>query len=196
MTQPATIDKGKTAVLIMDFQQRIISNIASEPEAVVQNAAKTLEGARKAGIPVIYVALKLRPGYPEIPPRNKTFRSLRAAGRLLEGSNDAEIHPTVAPQPGDVVVIKRRVGSFSTTDMESVLKGKDITCLVLLGIATSGVTLTTVREAADRDFEMIVLADCCFDSDEEVHRVLTQKIFSRQATVVNAQDFLQAIGKS
>ena len=76
------------------------------------------------------------------------------------------------------------------------LKGRDITCLVLLGIATSGVTLTTVREAADRDFEMIVLADCCFDSDEEVHRVLTQKIFSRQATVVNAQDFLQAIGKS
>ena len=196
MPTPLDIDRHHTAVIIMDYQNETLVRVGTGQDELLERAASVLSAARQAGIPVIYVALKLRPGYPEIPPRNKTFRSLRAAGRLLEGSNDAEIHPTVAPQPGDVIVIKRRVGSFSTTDMESVLKGRDITCLVLLGIATSGVTLTTVREAADRDFEMIVLADCCFDSDEEVHRVLTQKIFSRQATVVNAQDFLQAIGKS
>ena len=56
MTQQTTqIDAGRTAVLIMDFQQRIIANVAAEPAAVVENAARALAGARQAGIPVIYV---------------------------------------------------------------------------------------------------------------------------------------------
>jgi isochorismate hydrolase len=68
-----------------------------------------------------------------------------------------------------------------------------VTRLVLLGIATSGVVLSTVRWAADADYEIIVLEDCRADADEEVHRVLMQKVFPRQATVVQAQEFLQAL---
>jgi nicotinamidase-related amidase len=61
------------------------------------------------------------------------------------------------------------------------------------GIATSGVVLSTVRWAADADYEITVLSDCCANADEEVHRVLTQKIFPRQATVVAPADWLQAL---
>ena len=93
----------------------------------------------------------------------------------------------------EVIVTKRRVGAFATTDLESVLRAPQVTCLVLLGIATSGVVLSTVRWAADADFALVVLEDCCADGDEEVHRVLMHKVFPRQATVVRSQEFLQAL---
>jgi len=143
---------------------------------------------------VIYVVVRFREGYPEVSPRNKLFQNIKAAGRLREGTPGAEIHPQVAPRSGEVIVTKRRVGAFSTTDMETMLKAKGVTHLVLMGIATSGVVLSTVRWAADADYEITVLADCCADADEEVHRVLTQKVFPRQATVATAAEFLRAIG--
>jgi nicotinamidase-related amidase len=64
-----------------------------------------------------------------------------------------------------------------------------VTSLVLAGISTSGVVLSTVREAADRDYELTVLENLCLDADEEVHRVLTGKVFPRQATVLAAADW-------
>ena len=73
----------------------------------------------------------------------------------------------MAPQPTEVIVTKRRVGVFSTTDLESVLRTRQVTCLVLLGIATSGVVLSMVRWAADADYALVVLEDCCADGDED-----------------------------
>ena len=86
--------------------------------------------------------------------------------------------------------LRSRVGAFSTTDLAILLNAKNIDTLVLLGIATSGVVLSTIRWAADADFELIVLSDCCADRDEEVHRVLMEKVFPRQATVATVADFL------
>jgi nicotinamidase-related amidase len=99
----------------------------------------------------------------------------------------------VAPQPTEVIVTKRRVGAFATTELETVLRARQVTTLVLLGIATSGVVLSTVRWAADADYELLVLEDCCADADAEVHRVLMHKVFPRQATVIQVQAFLQAL---
>jgi nicotinamidase-related amidase len=144
-------------------------------------------------VPVIYVVVRFRPGYPEVSDRNLLFRGLKVAGRFGEGTPGAEIHAQVAPQPTEVIVTKRRVGAFSTTDLESVLRAHQVTCLVLLGMTTSGVVLSTVRWAADTDYALIVLEDCCADGDEEVHCVLMHKVFPRQATVVQAQAFLQAL---
>jgi nicotinamidase-related amidase len=193
MAMPLTIDRDHTAVLIMDYQNDIVNGVASSQPQLLDRAAAVLSGARLAGLPVIYVVVRFRPGYPEISDRNKIFRSLKEAGRLGEGTPGTEIHVRVAPQPHEVIVTKRRVGAFSTTDMESVLRAKNVTSLVLLGIATSGVVLSTIRWAADADYEIMVLEDCCADGDEEVHRVLTQKVFPRQGMVVQSQDFLQAL---
>jgi nicotinamidase-related amidase len=177
----------------MDYQQDIVSSVAAHQPQLLERAAAVLSGARLAGVPVIYVVVRFRPGYPEVSDRNLLFRGLKVAGRLGEGTPGAEIHAQVAPQPTEVIVTKRRVGAFSTTDLETVLRARQVTCLVLLGIATSGVVLSTVRWAADADYALIVLEDCCADGDEEVHRVLMQKVFPRQATVVPSQAFLQAL---
>jgi len=193
MADLRTIDRDHTAVLIMDYQQDIVASVAARQPQLLERAAAVLSGARLAGVPVIYVVVRFRLGYPEVSARNPLFQGLKEAGRLGEGTPGAEIHTQVAPQPTEVIVTKRRVGAFSTTDLESVLRARQVTCLVLLGIATSGVVLSTVRWAADADYTLVVLEDCCADGDEEVQRVLMHKVFPRQAAVVQSQAFLQAL---
>ena len=100
----------------------------------------------------------------------------------------------MAPQPGDIVVTKRRVGAFSTTDLEAILRANHITTLAMFGISTSGVVLSTVRWAADMDYQVFVISDACADFDDEVHRVLTEKVFPGQATVLTTQAFTRALG--
>ncbi len=189
-----TIDKSRTALLIMDYQNDILNFLPEKDRDPLLDKANTiLKEARRAGIQVIYVVVRFRDGYPEINPMNRMFSGLKKAGWVREGTPGAEVHAKVAPQPGDIVVTKRRVGAFSTTDLETVLRAKGIDTLVLLGISTSGVVLSTVRWAADMDYQLVVIGDACADLDQEVHRVLTEKVFPGQAMVVSTQDFLKAV---
>lgn len=99
-------------------------------------------------------------------------------------SPETQIHERVAPESGDIVVRKTRVGAFSTTDLDEQLRKRQIGTLILAGVSTGGVVLSTVRNGADRDYRLFVLADACADPDAEVHDVLLRKVFRRQADVV------------
>jgi len=99
------------------------------------------------------------------------------------------VHPDIAPKEGEMTVTKRRVSAFTGSDLEVVLRALSIQHLVLTGIATSGVVLSTTREAADKDYKITILSDCCADGDEEVHRVLTTKVFPRQAEVITLEEW-------
>ena len=189
MADPLDLEPRKTAVVIMDYQNDIVANYAEDGEELLKRASFVLDGARTCGIGVVYVVVRFREGYPDVLPYNRE----RFAGRLQEGTPGAEIHPAVAPRPGEVIVTKRRTGPFSTTDLEAVLRAMGASTLVLMGVATSGCVLTAVRWAADLDYNLVVVSDCCADRDAEVHRVLTEKLFPRQATVVTAQEFLAAL---
>ena len=174
MTQQATrIDVDRTAVLIMDFQQRIISNVATEPVAVVENAAKALAGARAAGIPVIYV--------------------VHRGGPFAEYAPDVELHDGVAPAEGELVITKVRPGPFSTTALDVTLREMGRDNLVIMGVATSGCVLSSVRWAVDINYSFVVLSDACSDGDPEVHRVLTEKVYPRQGTVMTTEGFLAGV---
>ena len=174
MTQQATsIDVDRTAVLIMDFQQRIIANVATEPAAVVENAARALAGARQAGIPVIYV--------------------VHRGGPFAEYAPDVELHDGVAPEEGELVITKVRPGPFSTTALDVTLREMGRDNLVIMGVATSGCVLSSVRWAVDINYSFIVLSDACSDGDPEVHRVLTEKVYPRQGTVMTTDEFLHVL---
>lgn len=175
MTQSATkIDAARSAVVIMDFQQRIVNNFASDPESVVRNAARVLEGARTAGIPVLHV--------------------VHRGGPFAEYAPDVEIHTGVVPAEGERVITKTRPGPFSTTSLDVDLREAGRDTLILLGVATSGCVLSCVRWAFDVNYNLIIVSDACSDPDPEVHRVLTEKVYPRQATVVSTEEFLVAIG--
>ncbi|HUI45909.1 MAG TPA: cysteine hydrolase [Nitrospirota bacterium] len=195
ITPELTITSARTAVLIMDYQNEIVNMLPENVRVPLLDRASTiLQKARQAHLPIVYVVVRFREGYPEINPRNKLFSSLKESGRLREGTSGSEIHDRVAPQPQDIVVAKRRVGAFSTTDLDTILRAKNINTLVLFGISTSGVVLSTLRWAADLDYSLVVISDVCADQDAEVNRVLMDKVFPRQATVVTTREFLNAIG--
>jgi nicotinamidase-related amidase len=116
------IDNAKTAVLIMDYQNEIVGMLPEKVQiSLLEKASAVLGEARQAGLPVIYVVVRFRDGFPEVSPQNKLFASLKESGRLREGTPGAEIHPKVAAQTGDIVVTKRRVGAFTSTDLETIL---------------------------------------------------------------------------
>jgi nicotinamidase-related amidase len=172
-----------SALLVMDIQSGIVERF-DQDGTLVARVAEAVAAARAAAVPVIFVRVAFRPGAPEISPRNKSFGAALAAG--IAGEESAiTIDPRVAPAPGEVTVTKRRVSAFTGSDLEVVLRAGGIERLVLAGISTSGVVLSTVRQAADLDYGLTVLADACGDSDEEVHRVLTEKVFPRQADVID-----------
>jgi nicotinamidase-related amidase len=186
-------DVDETALLIMDYQNQIVADYAGDDPELTGRATCVLEAARDAGIPVIHVVVRFRPGHAEVADRG-IFKTIKATGAMIEGSEGAEIHPDVAPRDDDIVVTKKRIGAFTGSDLDVVLRSLGSRHLILLGIATSGVVLSTVRAAADLDFELTVVADCCADLDDEVHRVLTEKVFARTATITTAQELIAELG--
>jgi len=181
-------------VMIMDFQNTIVNMIA-EPERaqLLANAQSVIALARRRGLPVNYVVVQFREGHPEIAASNKMFSGIKANNMLVEGTQGAAIHDAVTPQKGDMVVAKRRVSSFGTTDLTAVLSSQRAQTLVLCGISTGGVVLSTVRHAADMDYRIVVVRDACADPDAETHRVLMDKVFQRQTTVTTTAELASVL---
>jgi nicotinamidase-related amidase len=180
---------SKSALLVMDVQRGIVDRFGEDTE-YLPRLRRAVDAARAGGIPVIYVVVGFRPGYPEVSARNKSFGAISGTGAFTGQDPSAEVHPDVAPQPGDVVVTKKRVSAFAGSDLDMVLRAGEVDTLVLTGIATSGVVLSTVRQAADLDYGLVVLEDACLDGDPEVHRVLTEKVFPRQADVLTVDKWV------
>ncbi len=188
------LDKSTTALLIADFYAEMMNSIphAVERGVVARNQALQ-QAAREAGIMVCYSATVFRPGYPEISDRNKTFSQRKASGQPAVSDPVQLIHESVRPIDGEVAVGKHRVNAMFGTDLEMSLRANNIETIVMLGYATSGVVLSTTRYAADADFRLLIVEDCCSDQDPEVHDFLTQRIFPRQAEVVSAAAVIQAL---
>jgi nicotinamidase-related amidase len=184
-----------TALLIMDIQAGTIGRV-SDSQTLLRTLGQAITTARSAQILVIYVVVGFRKGIPEIgaATTNKSFGALKSAG--FPGIEEPiQIDPAIAPQAGEMVVTKRRVSAFAGSDLEVILRGHKIGRLVLTGISTSGVVLSTVREAADKDYRLTVLSDACADMDPEVHAVLLNKVFPRQADVLTTAEWAAAAVK-
>ena len=175
-----------TALLVMDVQNITVGRL-KDKTTYINTLNKAIQSARSSKIPVIYVVIGFRKGYPEVSPNNRSFSVLMSGTMKFDTEESSMVYEAVAPLECDVVVTKKRVSAFTGSDLEVILRSMSIKHLVLTGIATSGVVLSTLREAADKDYVLTVLSDCCADQDEEVHRVLTTKIFPRQAEVIEAQ---------
>ena len=178
----------RAALLVMDVQQGVVGR-APDPAAYLASVTEAVRAARGHGVPVIHVVVGFRPGMPEVSARNQTFTvAKQSRPPYLE-----DPRPAVPPEGGDIVVTKRRVSAFAGSDLEVVLRAGQIEHLVLCGIATSGVVLSTLREAADKDYRLTVLADLCVDADPEVHAVLTSKVFPRQARVMTSAAWIASL---
>jgi nicotinamidase-related amidase len=190
----AEIAPAGSVLLLMDFQNRILERLGDAVPPLLERAQKARAAARAADMAVMHVRVAFSDAdYAAIPVTNKTFHALTATRALTEGTPEATIHPALAPAADEEVFTKTRVGAFTTTSLEARLKARGLSTMILAGVATSGVILSTVRDAADRDWRLIVIGDCCADSDPELHRVLTEKLFPRQADVIDLDEFIKAV---
>jgi nicotinamidase-related amidase len=188
-------DLSHAAVLSMDLQNAIVANYAAGHEDFMPRVAGVLKAVRAKGLNVIHVQVGFRPGFPEISTRNMLFGAIKSSPQWQQVFQGAAgtIHPDAAPEGEEVVITKHRVGAFSGTDLETVLRAKEIDTLVLFGIATSGVVLSTLIHASDWDYRLVVVKDCCLDQEADVHAALIDKLFPRRATVITADEFLEAL---
>ena len=185
--------RSRSALLVMDFQHGVVERLGND--AVVDAAHRAITAARGAGVPVMFVRVAFRPGYPEIAETNATFSAaVSGAGDAFHQDHPAtQVHAALEPAPGEPIVLKRRVSAFTGSDLDVLLRGAGADSIVLAGIATSGVVLSTLRQAADLDYRITVLSDACADSDPEVHRVLMEKVFPRQAVVCSTQEWIETL---
>jgi nicotinamidase-related amidase len=177
-----------TALLVMDMQAGILGTMPNAGD-VLTNVAQAIACARERKILVIYVTVGFRQGAPEVSPNNKGVAAVKERLASVNMDEFTKVHPDLVPRDGELFVMKRRLSAFSGSDLELVLRALDVRHLVLTGVSTNGVVLSTLREAVDKDYRLTVLTDCCADADEEVHRVLTTKVFPRHADVLTLADW-------
>jgi nicotinamidase-related amidase len=194
MADTFTIDPAHTAVLSMDCQAGIVSVYTREAkDAFLVRVASLLNHARATGMTIIHVQVGFRPGFPEISSRNALFSAIRSSEQQrLFRDPLGSIPEIIAPQNDEIVITKHRISAFAGTDLAMILRANDIDTLVLYGIATSGVVLSTLIEAADADYRLAVIGDCCADLDSALHDCLIQRFFPTRGSVFSSEGFIVA----
>ncbi|MFG2854188.1 cysteine hydrolase family protein [Streptomyces mirabilis] len=187
-TTPA-LDPARTALLLMDFQPVVLGAVP-DPQGVLARAGEALDWARAHGAHVVFVRVALTDkDAAAVPAHNKTFSQAAAAGYLTDGTAATAVHESLKAEEDDLTVRKTRISAFaSDTDLRAELRARNVDTLVLAGLSTSGVVLTTLRQAADEDYRLFLLADATADPDPEVHRVLMEKVFPHQAEIISTAD--------
>ncbi|MEV0280518.1 cysteine hydrolase [Streptomyces sp. NPDC050610] len=193
-SETPTLAAGRTALLLMDFQHSLLERLPAS-ERLVERARRAQRAARSAGIQEIHVRVAFTPeDHAAVPAHNKAFAPLARAGALPAGAPGTEVHRLLRADGRAHTVTKTRVSAFSTTSLDALLRARGIDTLVLGGVFTSGVVLSTLRDAADRDYRLLVLGDLCADGDPERHEMLMRSIIPLHADVLDVPAFEAAAG--
>jgi nicotinamidase-related amidase len=183
------LDPSRTALLVMDYQQGILDRM-EDPDALAAKARAAIDTLREAGATIGYVRVAFTEEDLEAMPDGAPMARVKAmpAGSMGADSPATQVDERVAPQEGDIVVRKTRVGAFGTTDLDEQLRARGVDTLVLAGISTSGVVISTLVDAHDRDYRLFVLTDATADPDAELHASLINGFFPKRATVIDVAD--------
>ena len=180
-----TIDPARSALLVMDYQNGIMGRVAGA-DGLLARAGEAIELMRGRGGHVGYVRVGFADGEAPTGTMGRRIGAEAARTAFHADAPATRIHEAVAPRVGDIVVRKTRVGPFGTTDLDPQLRGRGVDVLLLAGISTSGVVLSAVRDAHDRDYRLVVISDLCADPEPDVHDFLLERIFPRQAEVIDS----------
>src|SRR5579872_5137582 len=182
----------KTVLLVMDIQETMMGYLP-EPGPLLNNIEKAISFARRVGVPIVYVILAFRDGHPEIHESHQRFGPIKASKVMVTPSHEGTlVHSAIEPMPGDIIVHKKRVSAFAGSDLEIILRAHKAEHLVLSGFSTNGVVLSTLREAADKDYHLTVLSDACADPDPQLHDFLVNKVFPFSGEVVTTDEWVES----
>jgi len=187
----------KTLFLVMDMMNDLVAEdgfnaqtygIQVKERNVLDNTARAIATARVAGALIGYVRVGFSADYREAPAASPIFSGARKNGIFQLGTWGTEVHAALAPDPQDFDVIKHRVSPFYGTSLEPILRANAVERIVMCGVSTNGVVHSGAREAHDRDYEVVVLEDCCagVTPDEHLHAVACM---GRYGSIVDSTDF-------
>ena len=136
---------------------------------IISKTRRALDKARAAGLKIGFVRVGFSPDYRECPPNSPIFSGARKNGIFKLGTWGTQVHPDLGQLPSDFDIVKHRVSPFYSTTLEAILRANGIRRIYCSGISTNAVVQAMVREGHDRDFEMVVLEDCCCGLTAEEH---------------------------
>ncbi|MFY0475521.1 cysteine hydrolase family protein [Achromobacter marplatensis] len=183
--QPAIIP-ARTALLVMHYQTDILELFPSVAPALVSNTRRLCDAARKNGVSVYFANIRFNPGYPEVSPLNKNGQGIKQMGLFV----DDDLSPALDRQASEPLIIAHRASVFYGTDLQVRLSAQGIDTLMMAGIASTGVVLSSVAYASDADFRLMTVKDCCYDPDPVVHEHLFATAFESRTTVLSLADAL------
>ena len=186
-----------TLFLVMDMMNDLVAadgfnaqtyGVQVKERGVLENTAKAIAAARAAGSKVGFVRVGFSNDYREAPADSPIFSGARKNGIFQLGTWGTEVHSAFAPQEGDFDIVKHRVSPFYGTALEPILRANGIERIVMCGVSTNGVVHSGAREGHDRDYEVVVLEDCCagVTPDEHMHALACMGRFGR---IVSSAEF-------
>ncbi|MEM5294149.1 isochorismatase family cysteine hydrolase [Burkholderia sp. JPY481] len=180
------ITPSGTALIVMHYQTDILGLFPSVAPALLANTRRLCDAARAKGVSVYFANLRFSPGYPEVSPLNRNGQGIKRLGLFLEDRTA----PELGQQANEPLVIAHRASVFFGTDLEARLSAQGIDSLIMVGIASTGVVLSSVAYASDADFRLYTVKDCCYDPDQVVHEHLFATAFDSRTTVLSLADAL------
>jgi nicotinamidase-related amidase len=199
-----TTDPATSALLILHYQNGLVrhegvfafSGSAAQVEKhnCLEKTAAVIGASRAAGVPVIYVNIEFRPGFPELKkPTYPLIESIQERNAFLRGSWDAAIPDELKPEEGDIIVINFDSSAFSHTDLDCILRARGTKQLFLAGIATNWIVESTTRYGAELGYDISVLADCCQGFSDELHDFAIANTLPYYATITESADFIASL---
>ncbi|WP_323123047.1 isochorismatase family cysteine hydrolase [Burkholderia alba] len=180
---------ARTALVVMHYQTDILGLFPSVSQALLANTRTLCEAARAQGVAVYFAHLHFSPGYPEVSPSNKNGQGIKQLGLFV----DDRISPELDRRPDEPVIVAHRASVFFGTDLQARLAAQGIDSLIMVGIASTGVMLSSVAYASDADFRLFTVKDCCYDPDQVVHDHLFSTAFESRTTVLSLPDALRLL---
>lgn len=203
---------SRTAIVLIDLQNDVIRNpngpfygaIAEQVrnKQVVERVVQLTTQARAAGALIFYITVVRRQDYQDVV---NQISELVAAGKapppklqvsLVEGTNGARLVDELKPEPGDYVLVKKRRNAFHQTELDFHLRARNITTVAIGGVATDLGVENTVRDAWDRDYNVIVLEDISVAVPPAAHDYAISSVFPRMARIMTTDRFLAELDKN
>ena len=179
------IEPSRTAVVAVHLQNDIVGAAGAfapffraevERVGTIQTVARLLDGARSAGVKVIYTRVAWQPGYADLVANSPLLNIVVQQNCLVDGTPGAAIIDEVAPQPGDLVVTHQRVGGFHGSELDNLLRGAGVDTVVFCGVATNASVEGTARAASDLGYRVVVVSDACSAGSEAAHTASVESL--------------------
>lgn len=187
-----TLTASKTALLVMHYQTDIMELFPSVAPPLLANTRKLCDAAREKGVGVYFAQIGFSAGYPEVSPLNKNGQGIKQLG-LFVGD---KVSPELARREDEPLILARRASVFFGTELELRLSAAGVDTLVMVGIASTGVMLSSIAYASDADFRLFTVKNCCYDPDEVVHEHLFATAFESRTTVLSLDEAVSLLASA